>query len=70
MPLRKIMQTTFEMENNIAIKTGTVSGTLLSIVPNLLSEDIVRTIILAALGAVVSFGVSFFLKWLTNQKNK
>jgi|266.fasta.fasta_contig_31_2683348_length_397_multi_3_in_0_out_0_1 hypothetical protein len=64
------MQTTFEMENNIAIKTGTVSGTLLSIVPNLLSEDIVRTIILAALGAVVSFGVSFFLKWLTNQKNK
>ncbi|WP_165929337.1 hypothetical protein [Flavobacterium hiemivividum] len=57
------------METNLTLKTGTASGTLLSIAPNIFSEDIVKTIILAVVGALASFLVSLFLKWLTkNQK--
>ena len=48
---------------------GTVGGTFLSIVPNLESEDIVKTIILAAVGAIVSFTISLLLKSL-NKKHK
>ena len=58
------------METNISLKAGTASGTILSILPNILSADIVKTIILAALGATVSFTVSLSLKWLTKSKNK
>lgn len=43
---------------------GTVSGTGLTVLVNIGSSDIIKTAILAALGAVVSFSVSVFLKWL------
>lgn len=43
---------------------GTVSGTALTVVANIGSQDITKTIVLAALGAVVSFSVSVLLKWL------
>jgi hypothetical protein len=39
-------------------------------VPNILSEDIVKTIILAVVGAIVSFTVSLLLKGLTKFKKK
>ena len=58
------------MENTISLKTGTAAGTLLSILPNLFSEDVLKTIILAALGATVSFTVSLLLKCLLKFKNK
>ena len=58
------------METNITLKTGTASGTVLSILPNILSEDIVKTIILAVIGASVNFAVSVFLKWLTKSKKQ
>ena len=58
------------METNISLRTGTVAGTLFSILPNLFSEDIFKTIILAALGATVSFTVSLLLKWFMKFKNK
>jgi len=58
------------METNISLRTGTVSGTFLSILPNILSEDIAKTIILAVVGATASFMVSLLLKWLTKPKNK
>lgn len=58
------------METNISLKAGTASGTFLSILPNILSEDIAKTIILAVVGATASFMVSLFLKWLTKFKNK
>jgi mannitol-specific phosphotransferase system IIBC component len=48
---------------------GTAGGTLLSIVPNLSSNDIVKTVILATVGAVVSFMISLLLKSL-NKKHK
>ena len=58
------------METNISLRAGTVSGTFLSILPNILSEDIAKTIILAVVGATASFMVSLLLKWLTKNKNK
>ena len=58
------------MEPNNTLQIGTASGTLLSIAPNIVSEDIVKTIVLAVVGALVSFIVSFGLKWLTKSKNK
>jgi len=56
------------METNFSPKTGTAAGTLLSILPNLFSEDISKTIVLAALGATVSFTVSLLLKWIIKIK--
>jgi hypothetical protein len=58
------------METNISLRIGTASGTLLSVVPNILSEDIVKTTILAVVGAIVSFAVSLLLKWLAKSKKK
>ncbi len=42
---------------------GTVSGTGLTVLANIGSTDIVKTVVLAAIGAVVSFCVSVSLKW-------
>ncbi len=58
------------METETSLRMSTASGTLLSIVPNILSEDILKTIILAVVGALVSFTVSLLLKWLTKFKNR
>lgn len=41
---------------------GTAGGTFLSIVPNIHSADVLKTVVLAGLGAVVSFTVSLVLK--------
>jgi mannitol-specific phosphotransferase system IIBC component len=57
------------MSSNNPTLIGTAGGTFLSIVPNLESEDIVKTIILATVGAVVSFTISLLLKSL-NKKHK
>ena len=43
-------------------KTGTASGTLLTIIANINSGDLVKTAILAAVGALVSFIVTHFIK--------
>lgn len=48
---------------------GTAGGTFLSVVPNLTSNDIVKTVILATVGAVVSFTISLLLKSI-NKKHK
>ncbi len=48
---------------------GTAGGTFLSILPNLASEDIVKTVILATVGAIVSFTISLLLKHF-NKKHK
>lgn len=58
------------MESNNALQIGTTSGTLLSIAPNIISEDIIKTIVLAVIGALVSFIVSYGLKQLTKSRNK
>ncbi|HYM93112.1 MAG TPA: hypothetical protein VET23_03160 [Chitinophagaceae bacterium] len=43
-------------------KMGTVGGTLMIILANITTGDLVKTVVLAAIGAVVSFGVSVLLK--------
>lgn len=49
-------------------KAGTATGTLLTIAFNIRSEDLIKTAILAGVGAVVSFGVTMFLKFLFKNK--
>jgi hypothetical protein len=68
--MKQKTQIRHEMETNISLRIGTASGTLLSVVPNILSEDILKTTILAVVGAIVSFAVSLLLKGLTKSKKK
>lgn len=49
-------------QNNNGTAIGTIGGTLLSIFANVNTGDVVKTIVLATVGAVVSFGVSLLLK--------
>jgi hypothetical protein len=49
---------------------GTAGGTFLSVLPNLHSEDVLKTIILATLGAVVSFSISLILKFFIRKHKK
>ena len=49
---------------------GTAGGTFLSIVPNINSEDLFKTIILASVGAIVSFMISLLLKSLQKKHKK
>lgn len=57
-------------DNTLSLKIGTAGGTLLSMAPNIASVDILRTIILVIIGAIVSFFVTLFLKWMTKSKEK
>ena len=43
---------------------GTISGTLLSVGVTIDHQDYLKTIVLAAVGAAVSFVVSVVLKWV------
>lgn len=51
-------------------KAGTVGGTLLTVFANISGEDVCKTIVLAALGAIVSFGVTIFLKAMIKRLKK
>ena len=51
-------------------KAGTAGGTLLTIFANINSSDILKTVILAAIGAVVSFTVTIFLKAIIKRLKK
>ena len=50
------------MQSSNSPLIGTASGTFLSVLPNLNSEDFMRTVVLAIIGAVVSYGISLLLK--------
>jgi mannitol-specific phosphotransferase system IIBC component len=54
--------------SNFAV--GTVGGTFLSTVALLNSGDILKTIVLASIGAAVSFFVSLLLKYITKKREK
>jgi hypothetical protein len=43
---------------------GTLSGTVLTVVATIDSMDIIKTVVLAIIGASVSFSVSLFWKWV------
>lgn len=50
--------------------TGTIGGTLLTIIATINFEDLAKTVILAIIGATVSFFVSLFWKWIKLKINK
>ncbi len=56
------------MDNSLTLRAGTFGGFALSVIPNLTSADVFKTIVLAIIGAVVSFGVTLLLKQLTSNK--
>ncbi len=58
------------MATNSLLPTCVIGGTLLSLVVNISSTDVVKTVILAVLGAVVSFFVSLLLKYTIRKRNK
>lgn len=43
---------------------GTLSGTLLTVIATIDTEDVLKTIFLAGIGAIVSFTMSKFLSWI------
>jgi hypothetical protein len=51
-------------------KAGTAGGTLLSIFANINSEDLIKTAVLAGVGAIVSFAVTLLLKLLAKRIKK
>lgn len=57
-------------QSSDATAVGTIGGTFLSILPNLHSEDVLKTIILATIGAIVSFILSLVLKNLIKKHKK
>jgi hypothetical protein len=58
------------MQHSNSTVIGTAGGTFLSILPNLHSADVLKTIILATLGAVVSFSISLILKFFIRKHKK
>lgn len=46
-------------------RVGMIGGVLMSILPNLEFEDVVRTFVLATIGTTVSFFLTLFLRWLS-----
>ncbi|MFB2121052.1 hypothetical protein [Parapedobacter sp. 2B3] len=48
--------------NNVQLSIGTGSGTLLSMLGFIGMQDVVKTMVLAAIGALVSFVVSWLLQ--------
>jgi hypothetical protein len=46
------------------MKAGTLGGTLLVIVIQIQQGELIKTAILASIGAVVSFGVTTVLRWV------
>jgi hypothetical protein len=49
---------------DVHTKAGTLGGMLLALFLQIHSGDVMKTIVLAAVGGLVSFGVSFGLKML------
>lgn len=64
MKTNKVMSAHSEHGGTVA---GTATGTALTIFANIHSEDIVKTALLACIGAVVSFTLSLALKWIAKK---
>ena len=58
------------MSTNNHTLIGTAGGTFLSVVPNIQSEDVVKTVVLATIGAMVSFTISLVLKSIIKKHKK
>ena len=58
------------MTSNSHTLMGTAGGTFLSIIPNIQSADLLKTVLLAAVGAIVSFAISLVLKSIIKKHRK
>ncbi len=58
------------MSTNNHTLVGTAGGTFLSVLPNIQSADVVKTVVLASVGAVVSFTISLVLKCIVKKHRK
>ena len=58
------------MTSNSHTIMGTAGGTFLSIIPNIQSADVLKTVVLATVGAVVSFIISLVLKSIIKKHKK
>ena len=58
------------MQSSNPTLIGTAGGTFLSVVPNLHSEDVLKTVLLASIGAIVSFAISMALKFFIKKHKK
>jgi hypothetical protein len=58
------------MQSSNSALVGTAGGTFLSVLPNIHSVDILKTVILATIGAIVSFTISLLLKFLIRKHKK
>lgn len=56
--------------NHSGTIAGTAGGTILAVFSSINSEDVVKTVVLALIGAAVSFGGSLFLKWISKGLRK
>lgn len=54
-------------DNHGGTVAGTAGGTLLTVFANIHSEDVVKTVVLALIGAVVSFSISLGMKFLAKK---
>jgi hypothetical protein len=50
------------------LKLGTAGGTLLSVMPQIGADELLKTAILAAVGAIISFAVSLVLHRLRKSR--
>lgn len=50
--------------NDHTTAAGTVTGTVFTVAANIDSQDYMKTVVLAVVGAIASFMVSLCLKWL------
>jgi high-affinity K+ transport system ATPase subunit B len=58
------------MDTNLQLRIGTGSGTLLSIIGALGMDDLLKTVVLAAVGATVSFAMTLLLQRLHRRRKK
>jgi hypothetical protein len=56
------------MQHPSFLKTGTAGGTITILFANINADDLVKTAVLAAVGATVSLVVSFVLKKMFGRK--
>ena len=56
--------------NSLGLRAGTAGGTALVVLLNISGADLLRTLVLGAVGAVVSFVVSWVMKWLVGRMRR
>jgi hypothetical protein len=52
------------------VRTGTLGGTITILLANIHSAELFKTAVLAAVGAIVSFGCSMLMKRLLGRRKK